>query len=431
MLGKPTSLVFLLSGFLIVTGAIVASQPAGLTPAEQLGKALFFDNISEPAQSMSCASCHAPAVGWTGAVAGPNVHGSVYRGADPRRFGNRRPPSAAYATFAPVFAKDDATGEFVGGNFWDGRATGERLLNPAAEQALGPFLNPVEQNMPGKAAVCAHVARSAYAPLFELVWGAGSLDCSPAGIDATYDKFGLSIAAYEGSREVSPFNSRFDDYRQACLAAGNDAESCGHAEGEKAALDPDGILTQLEWDGLIEFGEYCASCHDSTGTADQAPLFTNFTFHNLGVPRNPDNPFYKMDRVTLDDGSPINAMGEAWVDLGLGDFLRSRPEWAALAPAHDGKHRTPTLRNVDKRPGKGFPKSYMHNGALKSLKEVVQFYNTRDVASAKWPQPEVPVNVNRDILEGVPLGDFRLDEHKVDAIVAFLQTLTDRDPVKK
>lgn len=430
MLGKPTYFVVLLSGFLIITGTIAATQPAGLSPVEQLGKDLFFDNISQPAQSMSCASCHAPNAGWTGGVAGPNVHGGVYRGAAPTRFGNRKPPSAAYATFAPVFHLDGVTGEFAGGNFWDGRATGERLGNPAAEQALGPFLNPVEQNMPGKEAVCMQVAGSKYAALFEYVWGPGSLDCSPAGIDATYDRFGLSIAAYEGSAEVSPFNSRFDDYRRACLAAGNDAEACGHAEGDKVVLDPAQVLTDLEWDGLIEFGEYCSSCHDSTGSAEQPPLFTNFTFHNLGVPRNPDNPFYKMDRIYLDDGSAINPDGDAWIDFGLGDFLRSRPDYAHLAPAHDGKHRTPTLRNVDKRPGNGFPKPYMHNGALKSLKEVVQFYNTRDLPAANWPAPEVSVNVNRDILEGVPLGNFQLDDHKVDAIVAFLRTLTDRD-VKK
>jgi cytochrome c peroxidase len=245
-----------------------------------------------------------------------------------------------------------------------------------------------------------------------------------------YDKFALSIAAYEGSAEASPFNSRFDDYWRACLGAGNDAEACGLAEGDKATLDPEHVLTEQEWHGLIEFGEYCSDCHDSVdGTTAVPPLFTDFRFNNIGVPRNPENPFYKMDQEYLDDGSPINPDGENWVDVGLGGFLRSVPEWAQMAPSHDGKHRTPTLRNVDKRPGKGFTKAYMHNGAFKSLKEVVQFYNTRDVAD--WPPPEVPVNLNDELFEGKPIGNFELDEEAVDAIVAFLGTLTDRDAVGK
>jgi cytochrome c peroxidase len=400
-----------------------------LTPKEQLGRQLFFDNIASP-QWQSCATCHAPRAGWTGSVGGANVHGSVYRGAVPTRFGNRKPPSSSYATFSPVFHYDADLGGFVGGSFWDGRATGERLGNPAADQALGPFLNPVEQNMPSKAAVCEHVAESKYAALFEQVWGAGSLDCSPSGVEAMYDGVGLSIAAYEASTEVSPFNSRFDDYWRACLAAGNDEEACGLAEGEKEVLDPDGILTDQEFEGLVEFGEYCSPCHTSTepGPGGVPPLFTNFTFSNVGTPRNPENPFYGMDDEYLDSGEPINPAGADWIDYGLGDFLRTRPAWAGMAVLHDGKHKVPTVRNVDKRPGRGFVKAYLHNGVLKSLKEVVHFYNTRDVASEGWAPPEVPYNVNRNLLEGKPLGNLELSGEAEDAIVAFLRTLSDRTP---
>jgi cytochrome c peroxidase len=430
---RMTRFVGLLTACLLLfLGTAILSQSGqrpSLSPLEQLGKELFFDNISQPARSMSCAACHSERFGWTGPIAGVNVHGSVYRGADPRRFGNRKPPSSAYATFAPVFHLDEETGEFVGGNFWDGRATGELLGNPAADQALGPFLNPVEQNMPGPQAVCEAVAGSRYARLFEQVWGPGSLDCTDAGVNDTYGRIGLSIAAYEGSVEVSPFNSRFDDYWRVCLSAGNSPEHCGLAEGEKAALDPRGLLTAQEWDGLIEFGEYCSPCHNSTdGDALRPPLFTDFRFDNIGVPKNPENPFYRMDRVYLDDGSPINPLGAAWVDYGLGDFLRSRPEFAHLAAENDGKHRTPTVRNVDKRPGTRTPKAYMHNGALRSLEELVSFYNTRDVPSANWPPPEVPWNVNREIFEGVPLGNLQLSQEEELAIVAFMKTLTDRDP---
>ncbi|MDH3426682.1 MAG: T9SS type A sorting domain-containing protein, partial [Acidimicrobiia bacterium] len=174
-------------------------------------------------------------------------------------------------------------------------------------------------------------------------------------------------------------------------------------------------------------GEYCAPCHVShvPGPGGSAPLFTDFTYDNIGVPRNPENPFYDMDEVFLDDGSPINPLGDDFVDFGLGNFLRSRPEWQHLAAENDGKFKVPTLRNVDKRPGNGFPKAYMHNGVFKTLLQVVHFYNTRDVAEENWPPPEVDVNVNRELLEGVPLGDLQLAEEAEFAIVAFLRTLSD------
>ena len=410
---------------LLVALGVSAAGASDLTPQEELGKELFFDKISQPANSQSCASCHLPAAGWTGGIAGINLHGGVYRGAAPQRFGNRKPPTTAYATFSPVFHFDGT--QFVGGNFWDGRATGELLGNPAADQALGPFLAPVEQNMPSKQAVCERVERSKYTGLFEEVWGPGSLDCSDANVEATYDLIGLSIAAYEDSSEVSPFSSKYDAYWVACLEAGNTPEQCGLAEGDKAALDPENVLTEQEFDGLIEFGEYCSPCHVShvPGPDGLPPLFSDFTFENIGVPRNPENPFYRMDEVFLDGGSPINPLGDDFVDFGLGDFLRTRPEWQAMAFENDGKMKVPTVRNVDRRPGKGFPKAYMHNGVFKTLAEVVHFYNTRDVPEENWPPPEVDRNVNRDILEGVPLGNLELDQEAEDAIVAFLRTLTD------
>jgi cytochrome c peroxidase len=417
---------------LLASSVVLTQRPSALSPEEQLGKELFFDNISQPARSMSCAACHAPETGWTGPIAGINVHGGIYRGAVPTRFGNRKPPSSAYASFAPIFHYDEEEGEFVGGVFWDGRATGARLGSPVAEQALGPFLNPVEQNMPSAKAVCEHVSGARYAKLFLQVWGAGSLDCSDANIDDTYDRIGLSIAAYEGSSEKNPFSSRFDDYWRACLDAGNDAEDCGLATGDKGVLDPRHILTEQEFDGLIEFGEYCSPCHNSTdGTKARPPLFTDFRFDNIGVPKNPKNPFYAMDRVYLDNGDPINPDGDLWIDYGLGGFLRTQPELAHLAEANDGKFRTPTVRNVDKRRGKSFPKAYMHNGVFKSLREVVDFYNTRDVPGAGWAPPEVDRNLNRELFEGLPIGNFQLDDDDVEAIVAFLKTLTDRPPAKK
>ena len=119
----------------------VLSAQVTLTPKEQLGKSIFFDENLSIEGNQSCASCHDPAWGWTGDDSAINAGGSVYEGSIAGRFGDRKPPTSAYATPSPIFHNDKGT--FTGGNFWDGRATGELLGNPAADQARGPFLNPV------------------------------------------------------------------------------------------------------------------------------------------------------------------------------------------------------------------------------------------------------------------------------------------------
>lgn len=399
-----TKLTFLTaSAAILLASTMTVTAASELTPVEKLGKELFFDPISSP-DWVSCATCHSPDVGWVGPIPGINVKGAVYRGAVPTRFGNRKPPSAAYASLSPIFHYDDVEEIFVGGNFWDGRATGERLGNPAADQALGPFLNPVEQNNPSKQAVLEQVLNSQYADLWEIVWGEPLSVETPEDVEKNYDRIGLSIAAYESSTEVNQFSSRYDAY----LA------------GEVA-------LTDQEENGLALFEgkAMCAACHPSQpGPSGEPPLFTDFTYDNVGTPKNPDNPFYDMDREYLDDGTPINPLGANWIDPGLGGFLETRPGWEDMAADNYGKHKVPTLRNVAKNFGKGTPKAFMHNGVFKSLKEVVHFYNTRDVED--WPAPEVSENVNTD-----ELGDLGLTDAEEDAIVVFLETLSDGFKVKK
>ena len=408
---------------IIATYTMVLGQNTTLTPMEQLGKFLFFDKISEP-NSMSCASCHAPSTGFTGPIPGINAHGAVYRGAVPQRFGNRKPPSASYATFSPIFYYDEEEGLFIGGNFWDGRATGEKLGNPAADQALGPFLNPVEQNNPSKQAVLEKVAAAKYAWLWEEVWGEPLSYATEEDVEKNYDRIGLAIAAYEGSSEVNQFTSKFDIFWANADEAGLDVADINMANWQNYT----GLgLTSKETKGLALFNDEnkgkCSLCHVLDPVTDlqgieRPPVFTDFSFDNLGVPKNPENPFYDMDQVFLDDGSPINPLGTDWIDPGLGGFLSARPEWEAMAEENYGKHKVPTLRNVDKRPGGNFPKAYVHNGVFKSLKEVVHFYNTRDVED--WPPPEVTQNVNTD-----ELGDLGLTKTEENAIVTFMQTLSD------
>ncbi len=130
------------------------------------------------------------------------------------------------------------------------------------------------------------------------------------------------------------------------------------------------------------------------------------------MPRNPKNPFYKEP-----DWNPL---GEAWVDVGLGGYLKSTGQPESVWGPEIGKQKVPTLRNVDLRPSKKFVKAYSHNGFFKSLEEIVHFYNTRDVPGAGWPPPEVATNINT-----TELGNLGLSHGEELAIVAFLRTLSD------
>ena len=407
--------------FLLVTGlGSATAQDAVLTPNEQLGKSIFFDQNLSFHQNESCAACHGPEAGWTGPEPFINAAGAVYEGSVSGRFGNRKPPSAAYATFSPIFHQD-RNGLFEGGNFWDGRATGEKLGLPAADQAEGPFLNPVEQALPDPACVvyrvCNPVDPTAYPVSFEVVWGPGACSiawpsniaaaCSTEGMtvalsasdraksDMAYDQIALSIAAYEASPAVNAFTSKYD-YTFKGKATLSKQERRGYA--------------------LFRGKGKCNRCHLGNG---QKPLFTDFTFDNLGLPQNPDNPA---------------GVAPAFVDPGLGGFLKKAGYPEDVYLAQWGKHKVPTLRNVDSRPSSGFVKAYGHNGYFKSLEGIVHFYNTRDVkpvcpglytesqalAADCWPSPEVPTNVNAD-----ELGSLRLSPAEEAAIVAFLRTLSD------
>jgi cytochrome c peroxidase len=413
---------------LIVTGIATANM---LTPTEQLGKSIFFDMNLSIEKNQSCAACHALEVGWTGPDSEINAGGSVYEGSIPGRFGNRKPPSSGYATFSPILLVDKK-GSFIGGNFWDGRATGERLGNPAADQAQGPFLNPAEQALPDSACVvyrvCNPVVPGDYPASFEDVWGAGACDIDwPMDIDlqcsmeegmviltpddrnksdTAYDNIARSIADYEASPEVNAFTSKYD-YSLRGMAQLSRQERRGFA--------------------LFNGKGKCRLCHLING---MKPLFTDFTYDNLGVPKNLDNPFYNVE--------------PDFIDFGLGGFLATRDDYKDLAQENNGKHKVPTLRNVAKGSCEAEPnnpncivKAYGHNGYFKSLWQIVHFYNTRDVkdtcpdpftrvedAIAEendcWPEPEVSENLNTD-----ELGDLGLTFEEEMAIVKFMQTLSD------
>jgi len=382
-----------------------------LTPIEELGKSMFFDsNLSTP-EGQACGACHSPAAGWTGPDSSVNKSVAIYEGAVHGRFGNRKPSSAAYAGDSPSLHRDEE-GTFVGGMFWDGRASGEVLGDPLAEQAMGPFLNPLEQNNPDKKSIIIKVKDSYYADLFEKVWGPGSLD-SEKDIDRTYERIARSIAAFERTAEVNPYNSKFDDFWRKAKSKGLEVDLIGESNWE----DYKNLgLSDEELEGLMLFNDkgQCALCHVLTSENGKPPLFTDFTYDNLGVPKNPENPFYSMPKKW-------NSDGKNWVDKGLGGYLEGTEKYAKYAAENYGKNKVPTLRNVDLRTKEGFVKAFMHNGFFKTLKDVVHFYNTRDKAGADWPPPEIGANVNKD-----EMGDLGLTEIEEEAIVVFMKALSDR-----
>lgn len=425
---------------LVLFGAMSCAAVADdLSPIEQLGKSVFFDANLSATGTQSCSSCHDPAFGFASPLGSQSQlisASGMAPGAVEGRFGNRKPPTVAYMSYAPPLFHgwEDGAPLFVGGAFVDGRATGHRLGLPIADQVEGPFLNPVEMALPHQACVVARVCApkdpSAYPITMTDVWGPEACSVAlPEGFDqacanpdapltigdeallaqvnASFDQIALSLAAYEGSAEVNRFSSRFDQW-----AAGM------------------GDLTDLELAGFALFKDKakCAQCHVlGPRPSGEGALFTDFTYDNVGVPRNRANPWYGQ--------LPFNPLGEKWVDKGLAATLEKDEIYAPLAASAVGKQKVPTLRNLDKRPDSSSARTYTHNGYFKTLEGVVHFYNTRDVlprcanataseaeamAQGCWPAPEIPENVNRD-----EMGDLKLTASEEAAIVAFLKTLSD------
>ncbi len=422
-----------------------------------LGKLMLYDRNLSPNRLEACASCHTRESGFTGGVSLYNLTDSAYPGAVFYRGGQRKANSYGYAPFAPVLHYDATAQDFVGGNFWDLRATGLVTGNPSGDQALDPPLDPLEMAMPDPACVVYRAATGQYRSLFEQVWGAqafamtwpstvaqqcsqpGSkesanptlptfdsnnpptvLDLSPsdrAASTQTFHQMGLSMAAYEAGPDVSAFTSKFD-YAQKQQATLTAPEQAGYA--------------------LFTGQAGCSQCHSASGPN---PLFTNWQTANIGLPKNPALSFYTSN-VPDQYGFVANPSGDNYVDPGVGGFLASpsdtNADWQALAPSFYGRFQVATLRNVAKQPGgAGFFKAYTHNGYFKSLKDVVHFYNTRDVLPACgssvdtsgvyppigvtcWPAPEVAANVNH-----AQVGNLGLSSAQEDEIVAFLGTLSD------
>lgn len=354
------------------TPAATAETPPALV---QLGELLFSDaTLSSNADhsgpgGQSCASCHVPAQAFTD----PDTSRPVSAGSVAGRFGHRNAPTVAYAAFVPPLSATLEDGDvlWTGGLFLDGR------VDSLEAQATQPFLNASEMNNASPAEVVARLRASPSATPFLQVFGADALD--PGHEEQAFARIASAIAAYERTPAVSPFSSRFDDY-----------------------LAGRGKLTAEELEGMAVFVRAdkgnCAACHSmARGPAGQPPLFTDFSYDNLGVPRNADPTYFPPD----------------FVDEGLGATLAARG--VASADRFRGKFRVPTLRNIARTA------PYMHNGVFTSLRQVIEFYSTRDSDPGRWGATEIPSTVNR-----TELGNLRLSDREINALVAFLQTLNDR-----
>jgi len=345
---------------------------------EALGEALFFDvNLSRD-RTQACATCHNPDFAFTDprdTAAGR----AVSLGDDGQSLGDRNAPTASYAALTPEFHRSPA-GLWIGGQFWDGRAA------DLAAQAGGPPLNPVEMAMPDKASVVARLAENPdYVAAFGYLYGAGVLEDAEAG----YAAMSESLAAFEKTEFFAPFDSKYDR----------------SLRGEYQ------LTPEEELGRLLFFSQQftnCNMCHQlGPGQMDPRETFTNSQHHNIGVPVNA--------AVRAANGS-----APEHVDRGL----LENP--AVDDPAEAGKFKVPTLRNV------AVTGPYMHNGVFQDLRTVVLFYNkynSTDPARQINPEtgqpfgpPEVAGTLSMKELTTGPA----LDDQRIDALVAFLKTLTDQ-----
>lgn len=430
-----------------------------------LGAAIYKDPKLSLNENQSCMTCHHPSAGFADPLNSrfPFML-PVSKGSIPTLFGGRNAPTAAYAGFSPIFHHDGEL--FVGGLFWDGRATGRGDItatgelgagptgDPLADQAKGPFGNPVEMALTldntgtfTEEAVVVIIQNSNYASLFRRVFGPNAF----ADTMTAYNNASLAIAAFERSQALNKFNSKFDQFVK---EQGGDVSSFGvrEVDGFRTYVGPPpGFKSKYfsydEADGLAIFnadsytqaelmpagpnGGQCYLCHltenhvvdaedpnrPANGPAPGVynPLLTDFTFDNLGLPVNP--------RIA-------ELAGPQPVDVGLGGQVVQL------------EHACPTCNDLDAEKGKFKVSSlrdlsstapYGHNGYFATIYGIVHFYNTRDAlptCSGKkpqvvglncWPAAEYPETVN----DG-ELGNLGLTLQQELKLVKFLKTLDDK-----
>ncbi|XPV69329.1 MAG: cytochrome-c peroxidase [Halarcobacter sp.] len=340
---------------------------------EDLGKVLFFDKNLSKNRTQACATCHNPEHGFVdNRENGVNSMASL--GDNGKSIGDREAPSAAYAMFSPIFHYDKKKKKYIGGQFWDGR---EATL---AGQAGGPPLNPIEMGMSSKKDVIDRLKENSYyVTAFKAIYGDDIFNSD----EKVFSAMTKAIESFEKTKEFAPFDSKYDRFL-------------------KGEYD----LTVLEDLGRSLFfsnnNNSCSTCHVLKGEDKAGETFTNYEFHNIGVPAN--------NKLRAKNGVKD-------IDLGLLNNPKVTDE------KQKGKYKVPTLRNV------AVTAPYMHNGVFKDLRTVVEFYDKYNNKERKinpetgkpWAEPEVEETISLEELKANKQSD-----RKIDAIVAFLKLLTDK-----
>ncbi len=367
----------------------VLPDTVALSDMAELGKQIFFDQSLSVSGVQSCGTCHVP----SRAHASDDDLPVPMGGAEFKTQGFRNTPAINYLQFNPAFYFD-AEGTPTGGLTRDGRA------DTFAIQTERPFLAEHEMANVTASKVAEKLERAAYVSEFRRIFGVDIF----ADSEIAFKRAAFAIAAFEKEApEFHPFNSKFDYFLQG-----------------KVSLSPQ------ELRGFALFNNpqkgNCAGCHPSSRTGNTPPLFTDFTYDNLGVPRNFD---------ILATADP------AYFDLGL-----CGPDRTDLTDRKDlcGAFKVPSLRNV------AVTAPYFHNGKFKTLREVVSFYVRRDTNPDEWyPStengiekfndlpPQLRINVNTtEVPYNRKLGEQpALNTDEIDDVVAFLNTLTDNFSLPK
>lgn len=340
-----------------------------------LGEVLFFDKSISFNKTQSCSTCHSPDTAFVDQRKN-SANQMVSEGDNPHLHGNRNANTALYAMFSPDFHFDKKIQDYVGGQFWDGRA------KDLAEQAGGPPVNPVEMGMPDKKAIVERLKADPtyYKPITDLygesIW---------ADTDKIYAIMEKAIGEFEKQELFAQFSSKYD-----------------------RALKGEAELTTLEAEGKALFFDKtrtnCSNCHQSSEANSAKETFTNYRYYNIGVPSN--QALIKLNKLAAD-----------YVDNGLLDNPMVKGD-----EKQKGKFKVPTLRNI------GVTAPYMHNGVFRDLKTVLLFKDSFNNPNRKinpetgkaWDKAEYAQTINPDVLKAKPLTD-----EEINALEAFLKTLTD------